>query len=140
MLRTLLSGLLLCCSVVLLAQSTNDLMIGGNADILKSDNKGLFDKAQAGVEANFFVKRNFTVTVGVDSWTERRDSFVYGSRWYFTDHFFSRFRALIGENDFSIGLGGALPLSSHVRLELMGDYYFREQLAVRGGIAYIFKL
>jgi hypothetical protein len=126
--------------VLVHAQSTNDLMIGGGVDVYKTDNNDLIDKVQAGVEANFFVKRNFTTTAGLESWSERQDSFVFGSRWYFTDHFFSRYRALIGENDFSIGLGGAIPLSSNFRFEIIGDYYFKEQVALRCGLAYVFRL
>jgi len=119
------------------AQSSQDFMIGGGLDFLKTDNQELFQKAQLGFEANYFVIRKFTVTAGVDFWTDRRTSFVFGSRWYFADKFFARFRGLIGQNDFSVGAGAAIPFQKNWRFELMGDFYFEGEFAVRTGLAYI---
>lgn len=114
-------------------------MIGGGLDFLKTDNQDLFKKAQIGFEANYFVIRKFTVTAGVELWTERESSFVFGSRWYLADKFFTRFRGLIGQNDFSIGAGGALPFQKNWRFELIGDFYFKGEFAVRTGVAYVIK-
>jgi hypothetical protein len=119
------------------AQSSQDFMIGGGLDFLKTDNQELFQKAQIGFEANYFVIRKFTVTAGVDLWTERESSFVFGSRWYLADKFFARFRGLIGQNDFSIGAGGAIPFQKNWRFELIGDFYFEGEFAVRTGVAYV---
>jgi hypothetical protein len=119
------------------AQSSQDFMIGGGLDFLKTDNQELFQKAQIGFEANYFVIRKFTVTAGVDLWTERESSFVFGSRWYLADKFFARFRGLIGQNDFSIGAGGAIPFKHNWRFELIGDFYFEGEFAVRTGVAYV---
>jgi hypothetical protein len=132
--------ILFCITTTLHAQITNDLLLSGAPDILKSDNTGIFEKAQLGLEAIFFVKRNFTVSAGIDMWTERDDSFIFGSRWYFYKNFCSRFRALIGENDFSIGLGGAIPINANWRFEIMGDYYFEREVALRAGVAYLIRL
>lgn len=114
-------------------------MIGGGLDFLKTDNQDLFKKAQIGFETNYFVIRKFTVTAGVELWTERESSFVFGSRWYLADKFFTRFRGLIGQNDFSIGAGGALPFQKNWRFELIGDFYFKGEFAVRTGVAYVIK-
>jgi hypothetical protein len=122
------------------AQSSNDLMVSGGIDLLKTDNNELFDKAQLGFEANYFAVRKFTITAGVELWTNRDESFVFGSRYYFTDNFFGRGRALIGENDFSLGAGGALVLKNNWRLELMGDFYFEGEFALRTGVAYVIPL
>jgi hypothetical protein len=115
-------------------------MLGSGLDFYKTDNEGIIEKAQLGFEANFFVKRNFTVTAGAEFWSDRNNSFVFGTRWYFTDHFFSRFRGIIGENVFSIGLGGAIALTTNWRWEIIGDYYFEKDFALRTGIAYVIRL
>jgi len=115
-------------------------MLGTGMDVLKTDDSGIVDKAQLGLEANFFVKRNFTVTAGAEFWSNHNDSFVFGTRWYVTAHLFTRFRGIIGENDFSIGVGGALAWTSNWRLEIMGDYYFQKEFALRTGIAYVIRL
>jgi hypothetical protein len=121
------------------AQSTNDFMIGGGFDLLKTDNTEVFEKAQLGLEANYFVIRTFSVTAGVEIWTKSEESFAFGFRWYLMDNIYLRFRGLIGENDFSTGVGGAIPLRKNLRLEIMGDFYFEGEFAVRTGLAYILR-
>lgn len=138
--RKLFALSLIFCASQSYSQSSNDLMIGGAMDFLKTDNDKLFDKAQIGLEVNYFVVRKFTVTAGVEIWTNRDESFVFGSRYYFTDHFFARGRGLIGENDFSLGAGGAIALKKNWRFELIGDFYFEGEFAVRTGLAYIIPL
>jgi hypothetical protein len=137
--KNLLALALLFCASLSCAQSSNDLMLGASMDLLKTDNNNLLDKAQFGLEVNYFVIRKFTLTAGAEIWTKREASFVFGSRYYFTDYFFARGRALIGENDFSLGASGAIPLRNNWRLELMGDFYFEGEFAVRSGIAYIIR-
>lgn len=121
------------------SQSSQDFMLGGGLDLLKTDNEKLFDKAQVGIELNYFVIRKVTLTAGVEIWTRRDESFVFGSRYYFTDHIFARARGLIGENDFSLGLGGAVALKKNLRFELLGDFYFNGEFALRSGLAYILR-
>lgn len=123
----------------LFSQNSHDFMIGGGFDFIKTDNSKVLDKAQIGFEANYFVTRNFTVTAGVEIWTFRDESFAFGSRWYFMDDFFMRFRGLIGENDFTIGAGGAITLRPNLRLEIIGDFYFEGEFALRTGLAYIIR-
>ncbi len=114
-------------------------MLGGGFDFIKTDNEKILDKAQFGFEANYFVTRNFTVSAGAEIWTFRDESFAFGTRWYFMDDFFMRFRGLIGENDFTIGGGGAIHLKPNLRLEIIGDFYFKGEFALRTGIAYIIR-
>ncbi|MFN3839882.1 MAG: hypothetical protein ACK4RF_04165 [Cyclobacteriaceae bacterium] len=133
-------GLFFCATLPSYTQSSNDIMLGGAIDLLKTDHKNLFDKAQFGFELNYFVIRKFTIIAGVEIWTGRDESFVFGSRYYFTDHFFARGRGLIGENDFSLGAGGAIPLRHNWRFEVTGDFYFKGEFAVRTGMAYVISL
>ena len=126
-------------SAPVFSQSARDFMIGGGFDVIKSDNDKLFDKAQIGFEANYFVIREVTLNAGFEIWTNRDESFVFGARWYFLDNFFMRGRGLIGANDFSLGAGGAIPLNPNFRLEIIGDFYFEGDFAVRTGIAYIIR-
>lgn len=127
-------------SSVAFSQSTHDFMIGGAFDVIKTDNNGVFNKSQIGLEANYFIIRHFAVGAGAEIWAKQKDSFVMGMRWYFNDHVFTRFRALVGANDASLGLGYAYPLKPKIRLEAMGDYYFSgKALGIRGGISFILK-
>jgi hypothetical protein len=121
------------------AQGTSDFMIGGGFDVIKTDNTRLLDKAQVGFEANFYVITKFSVSAGVEMWTYRDESFAFGTRWYPINHLFMRFRGLIGENDFNIGLGGAIPMRRNWRIELIGDYYFAGEFALRTGLAYVIR-
>lgn len=121
------------------AQSSGDFMLGAGMDLLKTDNSRLFDKAQIGFELNYFVIRKVSLSAGLEVWTASRESFAFGARYYFTDHIFTRGRALIGVNDFSLGLGGAIPLKKNVRLELAGDFFFEGDFALRAGIGYLLR-
>ena len=122
------------------AQSTNDIMIGGGLDFIKTDNREVFDKAQLGVEANYFVVRHFAVTVGAEVWTRQDESFVMGARWYGVENVFVRFRGLIGDNDVAIGGGYSKPIGENLRLEAMGDFYVEAtEFGIRVGVSYILK-
>ncbi len=127
-------------SITSFSQSTHDFLLSGGFDFIKTDNNGLFKKSQIGLEANYFVIRHFAVGAGAEIWGHQKDSFVMGVRWYFNEHVFTRFRALIGANDASLGLGYAYPLTNNIRLEGIGDYYFSGRaLGIRAGISFILK-
>ncbi len=127
-------------AMIIHAQSTHDVLVGGGLDLIKTDNKGLFKKAQLGFEANYFVVRHFAVGVGTELWTtNQKSSFVMGMRWYANDHVFLRFRGLIGANDATIGLGYAKPIATNLLAEGMGDFYFTGNFGLRFGLAYILK-
>lgn len=120
------------------AQSTNDFLISGGIDVLKTDNTKILGKSQIGFEVNYFLLRNFAVGAGADIWTSQKSSFVLGARWYWTDNIFFRFRGLIGANDAALGVGYTKPISRNFRFEAMGDIYFsRPDFAVRGGVSYV---
>lgn len=122
------------------AQSNHDLMVSGNFDLIKTDYSRFFDKAQLGLEAHYFVIRHFAASAGVEIWTEQKSSFAMGMRWYPQDHFFVRFRGLIGQNDATIGAGWTKPINNLLRFEAMGDFYFsKTEFAIRAGISYVIK-
>lgn len=128
-------------AMLLRAQSTHDLLIGGGLDLLKTDNNGLFKKSQLGIEANYFVVRHFAVGLGGEYWSNRlRNSFVLGARWYANDQIFIRLRGLIGANDAALGVGYAKAISKFWRIEGIGDFYLTSnEFALRGGIGYIIR-
>jgi hypothetical protein len=120
------------------AQSTNDFLISGAMDVLKTDNTKILGKAQIGFEVNYFIQRNFAVGAGAEIWTGQKSSFVLGARWYANEHIFFRFRGLIGANDAALGVGYTTPISRSFRFEAMGDLYFdKPAFAVRGGVGYV---
>jgi hypothetical protein len=121
------------------AQSTHDVLVGGGLDLIKTDNHQFLGKAQLGLEANYFVVRHFSVGGGAELWTNQKSSFVMGARWYADDHFFARFRGLIGANDASLGAGYSRPINTDWRFEAIGDLYFKGTFALRAGVAYIIK-
>jgi hypothetical protein len=122
------------------AQSTHDVLVGGGMDLLKTDNKVLFKKAQFGFEAHYFVVRHFAVGAGAELWTaNQKNSFMMGMRWYANDHVFVRFRGLIGANNASLGLGYAKPLNQRILFESMGDFYFTGTFGLRFGLSFILR-
>ncbi len=122
------------------AQSSNDILVGGGFDLIKTDYNSPFDKAQIGLEANYFVVRNFAAGAGVEIWPEQKSSFVMGARWYAHDHVFVRFRGLIGANDAALGGGWAKPINENWRFEAIADFYFGQtEFSVRAGVSYIIK-
>lgn len=121
-------------------QSTNDIMLSGGMDIIKTDNPGVFEKAQIGLEANYFVVRHFAVGAGGEFWTNQKSSFAMGARWYANDNIFVRFRGLIGANDAAIGAGYAKAISEYLRIEGMGDFYLADtEFGIRVGLSYVIK-
>ncbi len=139
--RNLLFILLFCsCFFVSQAQSSHDVLVGGGLDLIKTNNDGLFKKAQLGFEANYFVVRHFAVGFGGELWTNhQKSSFVMGMRWYANDHVFIRFRGLIGANDAALGLGYAKPIATNLLVEGISDFYFTGYFGLRFGLAYILK-
>ena len=138
--KLLTLGFVVCLGYTISAQSTNDIMVGGGFDFIKTDNQEIFDKAQIGFEANYFVVRHFAVTVGAEVWTRQDESFVMGARWYGMENVFVRLRGLIGDNDVAIGGGYSKPLTENLRVEAMGDFYVdATEFGVRVGVSYILK-
>lgn len=123
------------------AQSTHDFMVGGGFDLLKTDNTKLLNKAQLGLEANYFIVRHVGLTAGTELWTtNQKSSFVMGARWYANDHVFARFRGLIGANDATLGAGYSKAVDSNLRFEGIGDYYIGAgAFAIRIGVSYVLK-
>jgi hypothetical protein len=138
--KPLFTLLVISFSVIAKAQSTHDVLVGGGMDLIKTDIKSAFNKAQLGFEANYFVVRHFAVGGGAEIWTNnQKNSFMMGMRWYANSHVFMRFRGLIGANDASLGLGYAKPLNNNVLFESMGDFYFKGNFGLRFGLGFILK-
>lgn len=127
--------LLMVSSLLSFGQRAQTIMIGAHADLIRSDNDGFFEKAQGGVEANYFFSRKFSGTAGVEWWSPDRVSLLLGARLRPIDEAFLRVRGLIGQ-DLSIGGGFARPIDNF-RIEAMADFYFSGQLAIRAGLAYV---
>ena len=121
------------------SQKSNDFLVGGAFDLVKTDNEGFVQKAQVGGEFNYFITRNFTATGGLDIWADNVMIGVVGARWYPLDHFFTRARGLIGKNDLSLGAGWIRPLGSNFHFEAIGDYYFEREFAIRVGLMYLIR-
>jgi len=120
------------------AQGSGNFLMGANLDIFKTDYDKAFNKAQIGIELNYFLKRNFSITGGIDIWIQGQDSFVLGMRWYPFDFLFTRFRGLIGANELAFGVGYRKPISENFSLEGMFDYYINpSDLGFRIGITYL---
>jgi hypothetical protein len=120
------------------AQSSNDIMVSGGFDLIKTDYNEAFGKAQIGFEANYFVIRHFSVGAGVDIWGKQRNSFVMGMRWYANDNIFVRFRGLIGANDAAIGAGYSKAINKDWRVDGIGDFYVDAgEFGLRLGVSYI---
>ncbi|MCW5909847.1 MAG: hypothetical protein KIT62_02175 [Cyclobacteriaceae bacterium] len=122
------------------AQSSNDILVSGGFDLIKTDYSRFADKLQLGAEANYFVVRHFAAGAGVELWTRHTSSFAMGMRYYPLDNFFVRFRGLIGANDVALGGGWSKPLNEKWRFEAMGDFYFTHtEFGIRAGVGYIIK-
>ncbi len=118
------------------AQEPRDMLIGIQADLVKTDQTKLFGKTQIGGELNYYATRRLTATTGFEVWSGDDFSFLIGMRWYPGDHTFIRLRGLVGANDLSLGAGWSKPLNENFRVEAIGDFYFDIDFAIRAGIAY----
>jgi hypothetical protein len=119
------------------AQKKQDLLIGIQADLIKTNNSGYFQRYQVGSEGNYFFHNRFSMTGGVEYWTESRQlSLVTGARWYPVEEAFVRVRALLGANDFAIGGGWSRPVTERVRFEALSDFYFAGHITIRAGFTY----
>jgi hypothetical protein len=122
------------------SQVKNDLLIGVQADLIKTNTAGYFKRFQVGAEGNFFFSEKFTITGGVEYWTQvRQFSLVAGGRWYPTSDAFLRVRGLLGANDFSLGGGWSRPVTNDFRFEALSDFYFAGHITIRAGFTYTFR-
>jgi hypothetical protein len=117
------------------------IMLGGQLDLIKTDLDREFAKTQAAFEMHYFMAHHFAVGVGVERWSDYKNSLVISVRWYASENIFTRFRGLIGANDAMLGIGYSKPIGKHWRIEAMGDFYFfnSAEFAVRGGLNYVIR-
>lgn len=123
------------------SQIAKDFTLGFQTDLIKTNNSGYFERAQAGLEFNYYISRQFTATAGGEYWSEEKNEFsaVLGARWYPITEAFLRFRGLIGANELSLGGGWAKPLDKNWKFEALGDFYFSGDIAIRAGVIYVFR-
>ena len=131
--------LLIAAAIPARAQIAGDLTVGLQADLVKTDNSRLFQKAQFGAEVNYFITKKITATTGFEIWTADEITFLIGGRYYPTPETFIRARGLVGANDVSIGAGWIKPISESLRFEAIGDFYFNIDFAIRGGLIYVIR-
>jgi hypothetical protein len=125
------------------SQIAKDYSVGTNLDLIRSDNDGYFEKAQASVEVNYFLFRKLTATAGAEYWTRNQQaSLVMGGRWFPVKEAFLRLRGLIGSNDIALGGGWSKPLKpeSNWYFESMADVYIiHGYVTIRAGVVYVVK-
>lgn len=124
------------------SQSKNDLLIGVQADLIKTNNTAYFQRFQFGAEGNYFLHKKFSATGGIEYWTTNTElSLTTGARWYPIEDAFIRVRGLLGANDFAIGGGWSMPVkATNFRFEALSDFYFAGHIAIRAGFTYTFPL
>lgn len=141
--KRFLSLVLILITSTAFSQIAKDFMIGANLDLIRSDQDGYFEKAQASAELNYFLTRKFTATGGVEYWTEHQQvSLVMGGRWFPVKEAFLRLRGLVGANDIAIGGGWSKPLKPgrNWYFESMADVYtVHGYVAIRAGVVYVIK-
>ncbi|MBN8577178.1 MAG: hypothetical protein J0L66_09545 [Cytophagales bacterium] len=122
------------------SQSSNDFLVSGGFDFIKTDYSRFADKLQLGAEANYFVVRHFAAGAGVEVWTRSQTSFALGMRYYAVDNFYVRMRSLIGVNDVALGAGWSKPLAGNWLFEAVGDFYLGQtEFGIRVGVGYVIK-
>jgi hypothetical protein len=140
--RIILSTFLMILMIVFSSkgQTSGNIMIGGGFDIIKSDINTFAGKVQTGFEANYFINRSFSISGGFEIWSAGNNSVALGLRWYPISNLFTRFRGLIGQDDFGIGLGYAYVLNANWQIEGVGDYFLNQgELGLRMGVAYVIR-
>jgi hypothetical protein len=121
------------------AQIAKDFMVGGGFDLIKTDHDVFLKKGQFASEGHYFITRQFTLSSGLEIWTDEGISLTLGARWFPVDEAFVRMRGLIGENDLVIGGGWTKPITDKLRFEAMADFYFEGEFGIRAGLMYVIR-
>lgn len=121
------------------AQIAGDVLFGGGIDVVKTDYETFAEKIQLGIEGNYYFSRDFTGSAGFELWMSDKASLAIGARWYPVEEAFVRMRALLGENDLNIGAGWTKPITSDLKFEAIGDFYFEGEFAIRVGLVYVLR-
>lgn len=138
--KKLLFGILLL-SISFSVSAQRKLLVGGGMDVYRTDNTNPFKKTQFGMEVNYFILKNITLSGGMDVWSDPNATFLtFGTRIYPVKPLFIRFRGLVkDEVELSIGSGYGIPLGKKFWVELASDYYFEQkELGLRAGLAFGF--
>jgi len=121
--------------------SQTRFMLTGAMDVIKTDFKKTFDKFQGGIEINYFPAQKISVNAGYDFWSDSKNYYAVGGRYYLFSFVFIRPRLLFNEDKMngSLALGYKFIFRRRLSWESYFDYYFSSpELAIRTGIAYTF--
>ncbi len=125
---------------IAICQIAQDVLVGANLDLIKSNNSGYFERIQFGVEGNYFLSTKFTGSLGLEYWSEGSDvSLAIGGRWYPNADAFVRIRGLVGVDQISVGGGWAKPLNEDWKFEAIGEVFTGGNIAIRAGLIYLIK-
>lgn len=123
-------------------QSRNGNFMAGLAfDVIKTDfGDRVGNKIQAGLEVNYFLSQNFSVTAGAEAWADTTTNYsgVGGVRFYPLKKIFLRARGLIGVDQLSAGAGFSVFFNNKWAAEGIIDAYSSGDVAARIGITYLF--
>ncbi|MBD3629755.1 hypothetical protein [Cyclobacterium sp.] len=109
-------------------QAAGSFLISGGMDLIRSDVRGIFQKAQIGAEINYFHLHHLSFSGGYEYNTEGPNQITGGLRFYPLEAAFIRARALVGNNaDLGLGAGYTYNFTYRMRLEGMADYYVQNQ-------------
>lgn len=122
-----------------LAQRNGKFLIGGYADLYKTDIQEVGKKNQVGLELNYFINNRFTASGGAEFWSNQENAITLGARYYPSKRIFTRARGIFkNKTDISLGVGFYRPINEYFLIEGMADYYVKEGTAgLRIGITYI---
>lgn len=116
-------------------------MVGVAFDVLKTNFEDrVGNKLQGGLEVNYFLAQNFSLTAGAEAWTGDTTSVysgVAGIRYYPLKKIFIRARGLIGVNELSAGAGFKVFLDEKWSAEGMIDAFTSGNVAARVGVSYL---
>lgn len=121
---TIVLALLLISSIAF-SQQRKSVLLSVSGDVYRTDNTGLFGKAQLGTELNYFVANRLTVSGGYEFWSAGQNPVTFGMRLYPINATFVRVRGLIMNSpDVSLGIGAVNSLDNNWKIELIGDYFY----------------
>ncbi len=125
-------------SQILFSQQAHDILVIGQADLVKSNSYGLIKRSQLGIEGDYFIFRKLSLSLGFEHWNNDQFSLAIGSRLYFNEFIFARARALFGAEVGNLGVGFVHDFSHRVALNLVADYYTDDEFAVRAEVVFKF--
>ncbi|WP_375584383.1 hypothetical protein [Cyclobacterium xiamenense] len=105
-------------------QAGGSFLVSGGLDLIRTDLDQVLERAQFGLEVNYFYLHQLSFSGGYEHNLDRPNHMTIGMRWYPIEPVFLRARALVGNQaDLGVGMGYTYNLTYRFRLETMADYY-----------------